>query len=121
MKTRFENMEISDTMFAKKLGNYINQFYKILPIRESGEPTLPNYIQSLQREMLGNQALITALNDDPQYLALLSTLQYMVDHDCDVATTKSEVFKCISIIKRMQAKFPPVDGGDHRGKRVGKV
>lgn len=118
MKTRYDNYEISERMFAKKLGSYINQFYKILPIKESGEPTLINYMQSLMREMLGNKALIVALDDDPQYLTLLSTLQYMIDNDCSVAVTKSETFKAINIIKRMQKKFTTENGGDAH-ERVG--
>ena len=55
--------------------------------------------------MLGCKSLILALENDAQYLTLLSILQYMIDHDCDVATVKSDVFKAIGIIKRMQAKL----------------
>lgn len=111
---------ISDTMFANKLAVYINQFYKILPIKEAGEPTLQRYMLGLQREMLGCRELIHALKDDPQYLTLLSILQFMIDNDCDVATVKSDVFRSINILKHMQARFKPEEGGDTDG-RVGKV
>lgn len=109
MKTRY-NVEVNDEMFAKKLHGFVNQFYKILPIKESGEPTLVQYMKSLLREMLGCQALIAALENDAQYLSLLSILQYMIDHECDTATVKSDVFRAINILKRMQARFPNMKG-----------
>ena len=109
MMTRY-NIEVNDEMFARKLHGFVNQFYKILPIKESGEPTLVQYMKSLQREMLGCQALMTALENDAQYLSLLSILQYMIDHECDVATVKSDVFRAINILKRMQARFEKTKG-----------
>lgn len=114
MRTRYGN-ELNDRMFAKKLESLVGQFFKILPIRESGEPTLIRYMQSLQREMLGLKELIIALDDDAQYLTLLSIIQYMIDHECDVPTTKSEVFRAISILKRMKGSFESERGGDHHG------
>jgi len=99
------DIDINDVMLKNKLNALVNQFYKILPIKESGEPSLLQYMKSLQREMLGCKSLILALENDAQYLTLLSILQYMIDHDCDVATVKSDVFKAIGIIKRMQAKL----------------
>ena len=119
MKTIY-NIDISDKMVTRKLGNYVNQFYKILPIKESGETTLNNYMKSLMREMLGCKKLICALNDDPQYLTLLAILQHHIDEDCDVATVKSDVFKAINIIKSMQKRYAEQNGGDADG-RVGKV
>lgn len=104
MMSRYD-IDVDDVMLKNKLDALVNQFYKILPIKESGEPSLPQYMKSLQREMLGCKSLILALENDAQYLTLLSILQYMIDHDCDVATVKSDVFKAIGIIKRMQAKL----------------
>ena len=99
------DIDINDVMLKNKFNALVNQFYKILPIKESGEPSLLQYMKSLQREMLGCKSLILALENDAQYPTLLSILQYMIDHDCDVATVKSDVFKAIGIIKRMQAKL----------------
>lgn len=98
-------VKLDGAMLRDRLDRLINQFYKILPIKESGEPTLIQYMKSLQREMLGCKALIVALNNDAQYLSLLSILQYMIDNDCDVATIKSDVFKAINILKHMQKTY----------------
>lgn len=96
---------LPEEMFEKYLGVLINQFFKILPIRENGEPSLKKYIKSLQIELIGNERLISALNNDPMFLSLISTLQYMLDNDCDVPTTKQEVFKAIDICKKLQSKY----------------
>lgn len=98
-------IEIENEMFVGRLKGLVNQFYKILPIRESGEPTLTKYILSLQREMLGYKALIVALHNDDQYLTLLSILQYMLDFEPSVDVVRSDVFKAISILKKLEQKY----------------
>ncbi len=119
MKTCY-GIDVSDRLYYNRLGNLVNQFYKMLPLKEGGEPTLDKYMRALQREMLGCQGLIERLGDDPQYLSLLSILQYMIDHDCDVKTVRSDVFKAIGILKRMQQKLSTDAGGEAHG-RVGQV
>lgn len=112
MKTKY-NTELSDDMVSARLAIMVNQFYKILPIKEESEPTLVQYMKSLQRELLGCKALMTALDDDAQYLSLLSILQYLIENDCDVATVRSDVFKAINIVKRLQKKYATKDGVQH--------
>ena len=119
MRTRY-GKEVSREMFANKLGVMVNQFYKILPIREAEEPSLGRYMTSLLREMLGMKDLIEALDHDAQYLTLLAILEYMIDNDCDVSTVRSDVFRAINILKRMQSRFSDGNGGDCDG-RMGEV
>lgn len=99
------NIELPDKVVQKYLKALIGQFYKILPIKESGEPSLDKYMQSLQREMLGCQNLIIALNNDELFLSLLAVLQYLIENDCDTSTVKCEVFKAINICKKLQKKY----------------
>lgn len=85
--------------------NLVNQFFKILPIRESGEESLTTYMKSLQAELLGCKALIEGLQNDASYLTLLAILQYLIDHpECSVGVVKREVFKAISICNRLKAQ-----------------
>lgn len=105
MLTCVDNIELDSSMFNGYLATLVNQFFKVLPIRESGEPTLKQYLKSLQREMLGCKTLIVALDHDDHYLSLLSILQYHIDNDCTVDIVKSDVFKAIGILKRLQAKY----------------
>lgn len=107
MKTVY-GIEVSNKMFYNRVGGLVNQFFKILPIKENGEATLQKYMLSLQKEMLGLHSLIVALHDDQQYLSLLSILQYLIEHECDIATVRSEVFKAINILKRLQKKLEDI-------------
>lgn len=87
--------------------NYLNflvgKFFKILPLKEQREETLLSYLESLQREMIGNKSLIPLLKTHPDFITLLNTLEYFITHkNVEHAVYKKEVFKCISIIKRLQ-------------------
>ena len=99
------SIELPDKVVQKYLKALIGQFYKILPIKESGEPSLDKYMESLQREMIGRKSLILALNNDELFLSLLAVLQYMIENDCDISTVKCEVFKAINICKKLQKKY----------------
>lgn len=91
------------------LGNYlfklVDQFFKILPMKEDGEPSLKEFMRSLQLELLGCKGLIEQLSNDSMFLSLIAILQYMIDEECDTATVKREVFKSISICKKLRKKY----------------
>lgn len=98
-------MEISRDMECSKSEELIGQFFKILPLREHGSPTLRQYMEGLLREMEGLEQLILEWHNDGQYLSLLGILQYHIDHpDCGLDIVRSDVFKAINIIKRLQNK-----------------
>lgn len=99
------NIEISNQLVNNQIGDLVNRFYKILPIKESGEATLHQYLLSLQREMLGCHNLVSAFQHDDRYLSLLSILQYFIDYEPDVQIVKSDVFKAINILKKLQKKY----------------
>ena len=74
-------------MDAMVLNNYfrtlINLFFKILPIKESGESSLDTYMRSLQAE-----------------------LQYLIDNpSCEVSVVKREVFRAISICNKLKSRY----------------
>ncbi len=99
------NTEISDRMVSNYMNALVNRFYKILPIKESGEDTLKLYLESLQREMIGLRDLIVFIQDDDRYLTLLAIVQYFINHDTDVGTVRTDVFRAISILKKLQQKY----------------
>lgn len=95
---------VSSELLYNYFKNLVNQFFKILPIRESGESSLTTYMQSLRAELLGCQELIGELHKDPLYLSLLAILQYLIDNpECSVLEVKREVFKAISICNKLKA------------------
>ena len=100
------NVDVSREVINKRVNELINQFYKILPLRENESDTLSQYTSSLLREMLGMKCLLVEWHDDSQYASLLGILQYISDNPtCDVSVVKSDVFKAINIIKRLQKKY----------------
>ena len=104
MKTIYD-IDISREMMKNKLCDLVNQVYKILPLKESDSPTLNQYLAGLMRELLGFKALIVALHDDGLYASLLSIIQFLSDNDCDNAVVKTDVFKAIGIVKKLQKKY----------------
>lgn len=102
------------------LSNYfktlVNQFFKILPMREDNEESLQTYIEELQEELIGFSKLFGGIFEyDQSFISLISILQYMIDHpDCKVITTRRKVFRAISICNRLKAKFG--EGGVSDGR-----
>ena len=97
-------------MSAAVLDNYlrslINLFFKILPLKESGERSLKTYMKSLQAELLGCNALVETIHDDSMFLSLASILQYLIDSpDCSVVFVRREVFRAISICNKLREKY----------------
>lgn len=94
----------------KLLHNYfkqlINHFFKILPMRENEDESLPVYIRSLQIELLGCDDVVPSLKTNPMFLTLLSILQYTSDHpECSVKEVRREVFRAISICNKLKAEY----------------
>lgn len=99
-------VSISDELVSNYFENLVNRFFKILPIREDGEKTLPVYIQSLQSEILGCKGLIHELNYNSNFLTLASILQYLHDNpDCPVSDVKREVFRAIGICNKIKLGY----------------
>lgn len=97
---------MSDEMLCSYFKFLVNRFFKILPIRESGEKTLPTYVKSLQAELLGCKEFIIRLNNDSSVLTLLSILQFFVDNpECPVEDVKREVFRAINICNKLQSRY----------------
>lgn len=95
---------------ADLLQNYftrlVNQFFKILPMREDEEESLGVYMRGLQKELLGCQGFVNSLSDNPFYMSLLSILQYLIDTpDCSVSDVRREVFDAINICHKLKSSY----------------
>lgn len=105
---------------ADALENYlkslVNCIFKILPMREHDEETLPVYIESLMFELLGCHSLVCAIHGDRMFLGIVSTLEYLRSHtDQDSAVFRREVFKAISYCNKLTAKYVH-ERGDANGR-----
>lgn len=105
----------TDAVSSELLSNYfqtlVNHFFKILPMREGEDETLPVYIRSLQIELVGCGECVSGLNINPSYLTLLSLLQFLVANpECTVHEVRRTVFRAISICNKLKADY--AKGGD---------
>ena len=97
-------------MDSEAVSNYIgvlvNQFFKILPMREAETVSLGTYMESLQLEVYGCASLVNSLYCDEKFLSLLSILQYLIDNPVsEVCVYKREVFKAIGICNKLRDKY----------------
>lgn len=91
--------------FCRYFNFLINKTYKILPLKEENSSTLQSYLESLLRELIGNMELIRILINEPQFITVLNTLQYLISEDYSAKTCKKEVFKCIKILGKINEKY----------------
>ena len=96
-------------MPEENLCNYfkflINKTYKILPLREENSETLNAYLESYLRELIGAKELITLLVNEPKFITVLNTIQYLIAKDYSLKTCKKEVFACIHILEEINKKY----------------
>jgi hypothetical protein len=98
-------------LLLKYFESLINKLFKILPIKEETPESLPIYIESLQLELLGCKSFIYTLQNDGNFLAIISILQYLAETpECSVRKVRREVFRLISICNKLSAIY--AQGGD---------
>lgn len=86
--------------------NLVNNFFKILPMRENSEPSLGKYMCNLRDELLGCKSLIVVLNGDPMYLSLISLLQYLIDTpEASVPYVRRRVFDAITMCNELADRY----------------
>lgn len=95
---------------SEVLGHYletlVDRFFKILPLRESGEPSLGAYLESLRSELAGFEAFMVDLRGDGMLMSLLCMLQYLIDHpETEVRQVRREVFRAISLCNKLSERY----------------
>lgn len=106
MLDTFLGEQIDSRLVYNYFQTLINCFFKILPMRENNEVTLPKYMRNLQIAMFGCKEIIVAINNDAEYLILLSILQFLIDNpSCDLSEVKSEVFGAIAICNKLARRY----------------
>lgn len=115
MQRQTTERPIDQALLRNYFKDLVNQFYKILPMRENGEVSVYVYMQSLQAELLGCKELVSALREDASFMTLLAVLQYLIDNpDCPIHEVRREVFKSISICNKLKAQFADSAEGRRR-------
>lgn len=107
MTAQYDNgARLDDALMHNYFKQLVNHFFKILPMRENEDASLPVYIRSLQMELIGCNGLVPDLKTNPMFLTLLSVLQYLTEHpECSVREVRREVFRAISICNKLKAEY----------------
>jgi hypothetical protein len=100
------DIKVDEVVLYNYFGALIGRFFKILPMRENGEESLPVYIESLRDELLGCSSVMKAIEFDPSLLTLVCILQFMLDTpDAELSVVKRETFRAISICTKLKHRF----------------
>ena len=91
--------------FCRYFNFLINKTYKILPLKEEKSDTLKSYLESYQRELIGNMDLVPILVDEPKFITVLNTIQFLISEEYSDKVCKREVFKCIRILEEINEKY----------------
>lgn len=90
-------------------GNYfkflIGRVWKILPMNEENNAYLQDYMEGLQRELIGNMHLVEQLKHDGYFITLLNKIEYLINEDYTHEICRKEVFECVEIVKKLQDKY----------------
>lgn len=98
-------------MLEHYLDYLVDRFFKILPMWEAKESTLPVYMASLQAELIGCKEFILAVQEDALVVKLASILQYFIDHPkLDPGEVRREVFGSISVCNQLRVKYAAIEG-----------
>ena len=100
------DIPISTKLMCNYFKTLVNHFFKILPIRESEDDSLPVYLHSLQVELLGCEGFVPTLSENASYMTLLSILQFLIDNPgAPVGDVRREVFRAISICNKLKVFY----------------
>jgi len=94
------------TLFENYLETTKSRVFKILPLLEERNEGVFRYIDSLLFELYGIQYVVQEIKDSTPYLSVLATLESILDETIvetkDFKFIRSEIFKTITLIERLQ-------------------
>ncbi len=91
--------------FCRYFQFLINKTYKILPLKEENSDTLNSYLESYLRELIGNKELVSVLVNEPKFVTVLNTIQFLISEEYSDKVCKREVFKCIRVLEEINEKY----------------
>lgn len=111
IKTKYES--IPNQYFSNYLEFLVGRVWKILPMREENNQNLQEYMEGLQRELVGNMHLIDDLKYDGYFITLLNKIEFLINEEYTHEVCRKEVFESINIIEKISTKYDL--SGDNNG------
>lgn len=88
---------IADEHFKKYIDSIVGKIYAILPMKEEGVPTVDEYVQSLNRELVEN---INVFKQSEHVLSVVCLLNNIIDEE-DHSIYRKEVLHCCNIMAKV--------------------
>lgn len=102
--TRNEQEEYA-VMMSNYLTALIDRIFKILPMYESSDETLPQYVESLCGELKGCKILSPELCEDAIFASIICVLLNLNNEKKEHNEVKKSVFRAISDCKKLRSKY----------------
>lgn len=96
---------IPNGYFANYFNFLIGRVWKILPMKEEGNKYLKRYMESLQRELIGNMNLVEELKHDGYFITLLNKIEFLINGEYSHDICRKEIFECVELIKKLQNRY----------------
>lgn len=103
IKTKY--YALPNEYFANYFNFLIGKVWKILPMTEESDHNLKQYMEGLQRELIGNLNLVEDLKCDGYFVTLLNKIEFLINEEYDHYICRKEVFECIDLIKKIANKY----------------
>ena len=100
-----QHPSVPNQLFENFLYRLVGRFFKIMPLKESGSPTLDLYLQSFKVGLIVCNSVMESTGYNGSCLQLIDVLQYFLENDYDNETCHREVMKCIGIVKLLYEDF----------------
>ena len=99
-------------MKKKFLDSLEGRIFKILPLYEQKMRGEESYVEvcldSLRIELTGAISTFEELGENPDYISILNTVNYLAENDVTTVVCKREVFKMLDRLKRIRAEVKDV-------------
>lgn len=82
-----------------------NNIFKVLPLKEERNIGLYDYLDSVYIQLYGAMTTFPELGEDIDYISILNTLAFLKDNSFTTKTCKREVFKCLSLLKKIKSAY----------------
>lgn len=103
MKLKY-NLIINDNIIAQRFQTFVNQVYKLLPVREQGSDW-QKPLQTLIEELVGMYNLLQCGDSNKNtFLILLNKLEglYSLADDKDFFCYRRTIFECINLVNMVK-------------------
>ena len=99
-KFSFKYGEVKQEVIKQFCNRLVSNVFKILPMKEEQNNTVSKHIESLNREIYGMILLCNDIELAQSLLSVMAVLENIILEE-DKVVYKSDIFKCITIIKKI--------------------